>query len=183
MTKSFNNSPSLNCENTMFKTNAWRTFRIHLLLCTFFSKLGVNFCMLCSLNLVVQFSSLRKVALNLATNILHGVWIELNCAFSFFWCAKSCTLITICSCLYPQEIVSNSFFKHIFPPPKWIVHVCMPLCWIQIVHCCVFLVYKKVFHIAWLDHGTCWKMWKCIMASISIVEQMLVVCYNIAWYF
>ncbi len=58
-------------------------------------------CMSCSLTLVVQILFFRKVALNLATNILHGVWIELNCAFSFFWCAKSWTMITLCSSLHP----------------------------------------------------------------------------------
>jgi len=126
MTKSFTNHPLvLNCETTMFKTNAWRTFLRHLLLCPLFSKLGVNFCMSCSLNLVVQFLFFRKVARNLATNISHEVWIELNYAFSFFWCAKNCTMITLCSSLHPQEIVSNSFVLHISHPPKLIMHVCM----------------------------------------------------------
>ncbi len=125
MTKSFTNHPLLNCENTMFKINAWRTFLKHLLLFTFFSKMGLNFCMSCSLNLIVQFLLFGKVTLNLATNILHGVWIELNCAFSFFWCAKSCTMITLCSSLDHQEMVSNRIFLHISSPPKLIVHVCM----------------------------------------------------------
>jgi hypothetical protein len=74
-------------------------------------------------------------------------------------------------------------FSYIFlPHQNW---SCMFAChvgWMKIVHFCVLLVYKKVFHIAWLNHGTCWKMWEAIMASMSIVEQMLVVCYNIAWY-
>jgi len=45
---------------------------------------------------LVQFLLFGKVALNLATNILHGVWIEFNCAFSFFSCAKSYIMITLC---------------------------------------------------------------------------------------
>ncbi len=81
-----------------------------LLLCTFFSKLGVNFLHVMFIKLSFQILFFSKVALNLDTNILHGVWIEQNCAFSFFWCAKSCTMITLCSSLHPQEIVSNSFF-------------------------------------------------------------------------
>jgi hypothetical protein len=116
----------------------------------------------------------------LATNILHRVWIELNCAFSFFWCAKSCTMITLCSWLHPQEIVSNSFFNIFLPHQNWLCMFACHVGWIKIVHFCVFLVYKKVFHIAWLDHDTCRKMCKFIMASISMVEQMLVVCYKIA---
>jgi hypothetical protein len=181
MTKSFTNCPQLNCENTMIKTNAWRTFLRHLLLCTFFSKLGVNFRMSCSLNLVVQFLFLREVALNLGTNILHGVWIEQNCVFSFFWCAKSCTMITLCSSLHSQEIVSNSFFYIFLPYQNWVCMFACHVSWIKIVQIFLFLGFKKVFlNITGVDHGTCWKMWKCIMASISIVEQILVVCYKIA---
>jgi len=181
MTKSFTNRPSLNCENTMFETNAWRTFRIHLLLCTFFSKLGLNFGMSCSLHLVVQFLLFGKVALNLATNILHRVWFELNCVFSFSWCAKKLHHDNIMFTPFiPKKLFQIVSFYMFLPHQNGL---CMFTChvgWIKIVHFCVFLVYKKIFQITWLDHGTCWKMWKCIMASISIVEQMLVVYYKIA---
>jgi hypothetical protein len=74
-------------------------------------------------------------------------------------------------------MVSNSFFLHISSPPKLIVHVCMS-CGLL----CFFSVQKSISY-RMTRNGTCWKMWEAIMASMSIVEQMLVVCYNIAWYF
>ena len=80
-------------------------------------------------------------------------------------------------------MVSNRIFLHISSPPKLIVHVCMS-CGLN-ENCallCSFSVQKSISY-RMTRNGTCWKMWEAIMASMSIVEQMLVVCYNIAWYF